>query len=289
MATRAITLIHRRYVPAPPLNAFIDHLYYLDGTITRRHAQILPLPILDFKINLGNPLILYPAEMGTGTGAELRESWSVGIYTVPHHVDWPTAMRLYGVRVKAGGAFPLFQLPLSNLHNQVVCLDGIWGNRVWDIRHQLATAPTIHAGFQLLERFLLDRLQDAPHGLDLVQYAIQQITRHQGILSIRALSDHIGISQNHLATLFKRLVGIPPKDFARLTRFEFALRTFEAMAWQVTDLGDMAHRLGYYDQSHFNKDFVAYSGYCPTDLIAQRRATIEQNMALQSLRDVPID
>ncbi len=60
---------------------------------------------------------------------------------------------------------------------------------------------------------------EPPHGLDIVQYAIAEIAQRHGELSIRALSDHIGISQNHLGTQFKRLVGIPPKEMARFYRF----------------------------------------------------------------------
>jgi AraC-like DNA-binding protein len=288
MATPVRNMIHRRYVPRRPLNTIIDYLYYLDGAMTRRHTRILPLPVLDFKINLGGPIKMYEAEAGRDRETELRDSWSVGIYTVPHHIEWPTDVRLYGVRVKAGGAFPLLQLPLSDLHNQVAFLDGLWGAGVGEIREQLATAPTIDAGFLLLERFLLDRLRDAPHGLDIVQYAVRQITRTHGAISIRDLSDRIGISQNHLGTLFKRLVGIPAKDFARLVRFEYTLRTFDALFWQVTDLGEMAHRLGYYDQSHFNKDFMAYTGYSPTDLLV-RRATVENHPVPHSLNVVPTD
>ncbi len=257
--------------------------------MTQQHSRILPLPILDFKINLGEPIKMYETEIGRDRETELQESWWVGIYTVPHQVDWLTDVRFYGARVKASGAFPLLKLPLSDLHNEVVGLDCIWGKGVGEIREQLATAPTIGAGFRLLEQFLFNGLYDAPHGLDIVQYAVQHISRQQGALSIRALSDHIGISQNHLGTLFKRIVGIPPKDFARLVRFESVLQTFDALSWEAVDLGDMAHQFGYYDQSHFNKDVMAYTGASPTDLLARRRDNFCNSIAPHSLRDVRID
>lgn len=82
-------------------------------------------------------------------------------------------------------------------------------------------ASTVKAGFALLEQLLFARLAEAPHGLYVVQYAIAEIDRHHGTLSIRALSDQIGISPNHLGTQFKRLVGIPPKEVARFYRFAY--------------------------------------------------------------------
>jgi methylphosphotriester-DNA--protein-cysteine methyltransferase len=52
-----------------------------------------------------------------------------------------------------------------------------------------------------------------------VQHALGEITRHRGVLSIRKLSEQLGISQNHLNAQFKRTIGISPKEFARLSRF----------------------------------------------------------------------
>jgi len=74
------------------------------------------------------------------------------------------------------------------------------------------------------------------------------------VLSIRALSDQMGLSQNHLGTQFKRLVGGTPKELARLTRFEWTLRSIDPT--QPVDWTRVAHQSHYYDQSHFNKDFV---------------------------------
>ncbi len=68
--------------------------------------------------------------------------------------------------------FKLFRFPLSELNGQVVPLDALWGRHASEIRERFHAAPTIEAGFHLLEQLLLARLGERPYGMDVVQYAM---------------------------------------------------------------------------------------------------------------------
>jgi len=132
------------------------------------------------------------------------------------------------------------------------------------------------------------RFCEAPHSLNIVQFAVLEIAQHDGALSIRALSDQIGFSQNHLGNQFKRFVGIPPKEVARFYRFANVLRSLDSM--QSVDLTRLAHQTQFYDQSHFNKDFVAFTGYNPTEYIQLRRRVEAENPEhARVLSNLPID
>src|SRR5262249_28858708 len=199
------------HVPAPPLNAYIDDLYYLDGATPYPRQKVLPHPSLNLMVNLADAFAVsdsnHPQPFVT-----CSESWWVGLWTTYHVVDWPPNVQFYGVHFKPGGVYPFLQFPLSELHNQVVPAETIWGPFAAELRERLQAAPTIQAGLALLERLLLARLGEAPHGLKVVQFGVTEIARLHGAVSIRALSDQIGISQNHLLTQFQRMVGIPPKE-----------------------------------------------------------------------------
>lgn len=279
------TYIH--HIPSPPLNTYIDDLYYWDGPAPYLRMKVLPMPSLHLMVNFGHAFQVYEPDR-----AELfttcTESWAVGLWSTYHVVNWPQNVRFFGVHFKAGGGYPFLRQPLSELHNQVVSLDAIWGHFAAEVRERLYAAPTIQAGFALLERLLFARLCEAPYGLDVVQYAIAEIARQHGSLSVRALSDHIGISQNHLGTLFKRMVGIPPKVLARLHRFSLIHRSIDPT--EPVDWTRIAHQAGYYDQSHFNKDFVKYTGHSPTDYLRRRcRLQAENPEQAQSLGQLPIE
>lgn len=258
-------------IPSPPLNRYIERLIYMEGWMPPDPEKIPPTPALNLQINLGDAFHMYHSDSAT-SAVSLSESWLGGLYGVHHNVDWPSYLRLYGVRFKPNGAHPFLSFPLSEVYNQVVPLDTVWRRWASEIREQLHAAPSIEAGLILFERWLHARLRETPKTTDeqnVVEYAIAAMRQKHGTLSIQRLSVQIGISQNHLGTLFKRLVGTSAKELARLYRFERVLRTVAHT--HPVDWTQIAHRCGYYDSSHLNKDFVTFTGDNPTAYLSLHR------------------
>ena len=262
------------HVPSPPLNFYINRFYYPDGSILAPREKILPLPALDLKINFGGAFRVYRADH-TEPFAALTESWVLGIWSTSHIVNWPLDMQYIGVSFKPGRAYLFLQIPLSELQNRVVSLDAIWGEFAAEIRERLYLAPTIQARFALLEELLLARLSEAPQGLKAVQYAVREIARVHGVLSIRELSHRMGMSQKHLITQFQQMVGCTPKELARLYRFAQVLDSIDPT--QPIDWTLVAHQFCYHDQPHFIRDFKQFSGHTPTDYLRLRRQMHAEN------------
>lgn len=261
-------------IPAPPLKAYIEDLYYLAGPSPYPRLKVSPDAMLHLMVNLGQPFEVYAPDQTTPF-ATCSESWWIGLWSQYWIVDWPQPVQFYGVHFKPAGVYPFLRLPLSELHNQVVPVDAIWGQFAAEIRERLYAAPTVQAGLALLERLLLARLVEPPPGLDVVQYAIAQLARRHGALSIQALSDQIGISQNHLLTQFKRMVGVSPKELARFYRFAHIVYSLDPS--REVDWGRIVHQSCFYDLSHLNKDFVEFTGHNPTDYLRLRRRFHDEN------------
>lgn len=275
------------YIPSPPLNAYINDLYYLDGPASYPRQKVLPVASSNLMINLGEPFDVYKPDQAEPF-ITCTNSWWVGVWSTYHSVDWPQSVRCFGIHFKPDGAYPFLQFPLSEINGEVVPLDAIWGHFAGEIRERLLAAPSVEDGFALLEQLLLDRLSEVPQGLNVVHYAITEISHYHGALSIRALSDQIGISQNHLGNQFKRFVGVPPKEVARFYRFANALYLINST--YLLDLTSIAHQSQFYDQSHFNKDFVAFTGHSPSDYLQLRRRVETENPEhARTLNNLPID
>jgi AraC-like DNA-binding protein len=274
------------YIPSPPLNDYIDYFYYPKDSGPYPRERILPLPALDLKINLGGSLRLIDVDHSEPL-ATLSESWVVGLWNTYHNVEWPEDMRQFGVSFKPGGAYPFVGFPLSELHNQVVPLDAIWRNFAGEIRERLYNAPTLQARFALLEQLFLAHLHDTPYGLKAVQYAVAKIAQQHGLLSIRFLSDCMGMSQKHLITQFKQMVGCTPKELARLYRFARILEGIDPS--QPVDWTLVAHQFCYHDQSHFIRDFKQFTGHTPSNYLRLRRQIYAENPErAEYLRLLPI-
>jgi AraC-like DNA-binding protein len=270
------------HLPSPPLNFYINRFYYLNDSVPFPREKILPLPAIDLKINFGGVFQVYDTDH-SGPFTTLTESWALGLWSTYHIVDWPLDLQYVGVSFKPGGAYPFLGLPLSELQNQIVPLDTIWGSLAVEIRERLYAAPTIQARFDLLEQLFLARLCDtacfakqnmvrcrgAPLGLKAVQYAMDEIARCHGALSIRELSERMGMSQKHLIVQFKQMVGFTPKELGRLYRFAGILASINLT--QPVDWTLVAHQFRYYDQAHFIREFKEFTGHTPTDYVRLRR------------------
>ena len=272
--------------PASPLDRYIICLWYTDLRVPYRWEKILPTGALELIVNFGAPFRLYDRDDLTRYTLQ-TESWLVGLHTT-YLINEPVAeTHMIGVRFRPGGAAAFFRLPASELHNQVIPADALWGGFVAEAREQLYATPTVAARFALLERLLLTRLLDAPRGLDMVQFAVDSIADRSGTLAIATLSERIGVSQKHLDAQFRQLVGVSPKTLARVYRFQHVLQNIDPA--RHVDWAAVAHAGLYYDQSHFNKDFAAFTGFSPTEYLRLRRQAFGDALARgEDVQFVPI-
>jgi methylphosphotriester-DNA--protein-cysteine methyltransferase len=98
----------------------------------------------------------------------------------------------------------------------------------------------------------------------LILRAVQKIKRANGDLRIKDLVTSLSISQDAFEKRFNRAIGASPKQFAKIVRFRNLIKTYP----QAKNLTDVALRAGYFDQSHFIKDFTAFTGTTPKDFFS---------------------
>jgi len=102
-----------------------------------------------------------------------------------------------------------------------------------------------------------------------VAWAWRRLVATNGAVGIGTLLDELGCSRRHLAARFREDIGITPKAFGRLVRFELAT---ERLRHTGEELGVIAVEVGYYDQAHFNRDVKQFAGVAPGTLMRERHA-----------------
>jgi AraC-like DNA-binding protein len=121
----------------------------------------------------------------------------------------------------------------------------------------------------LLEDWLRTRIAAARPASPDVAWAWRRIVASSGAIPIATLLDELGCSSRHLSARFGEHVGMTPKAFARMVRFERAVQRLRS---SDDELGVIAVDCGYYDQAHFNRDVRAFAGVAPGALLVERHA-----------------
>ena len=101
-----------------------------------------------------------------------------------------------------------------------------------------------------------------------MEHAWWRLVSTHGAASVEALAAEVGWSRRHLFARFREQTGLPPKVFARILRFQRAATLMAAA--EGPSLCEIALDCGYYDQAHLNRDFRAFAGRTPTELMAAR-------------------
>jgi AraC-like DNA-binding protein len=144
-------------------------------------------------------------------------------------------------------------------------------------QEKLADCSTLEERVSITNRFLLPYAV-AAGALDGVSTAANQILRVAGSTCIPILADRTGLSLRQFERRFLQQVGMSPKLFARIARFEAALdrmARFPSGSWT-----EVAQRLGYYDQMHMVHEFAGFTGETPTNTLRGLELIFQQQMTL---------
>jgi AraC-like DNA-binding protein len=272
------------HTPAPPLNAFGDYLWLLSDAPAHDRERIIASGTVELVINLrADEFRIYntaqPQRHRRFSGAMVS-----GAYAAPFVTDTLQHASIIGVHFKPGGAFPFFRLPIDELADQHVDLRELWPGSsmsaidVAELRERLCVAATASEQFALLEAALAARLvrARAQHPAVAVALAALPATATEAGVSVREVARRIGLSQRRLIERFSAEVGMTPKLFARVRRFQRVIALLRDAA-ASPDWARLALTCNYYDQSHLIRDFRAFGGVTPGEYLRQGSPLVKEN------------
>jgi len=158
----------------------------------------------------------------------------------------------------------LFGINASRLAPGWVDLHEFWHE---DLTSQLMEARNGQEQMTLLSDFLVAKFKQEYPRDPLVEESLRLIHTHSGTLHVRDLLDALAISERQFERRFTQAVGLPPQVYLRVKRFNESIRLIKTK--RFARLTDVAAALNFTDQSHFIRDFKAFSGMTPTSLAQQ--------------------
>lgn len=180
-------------------------------------------------------------------------------------VSFNNKLEYFGIRFLPGCFRYFFPLPLKEVANKMVPCQDIWGNRLEVFEARLFSAHSTKERIDITETFLLQQFVANNKRPDTRLLALlEKIYQQHGHISIENASSTHDISPRQLRRLFGQHIGVTPKTFARIVRFQSVLRAM--MHEPKANWGKICFDFGYYDQSHFIHEFKDFFGSPPTSV-----------------------
>ena len=257
-----------RYIPRSRLRDCVELLWLRDNSEPahqEKREAILPDGRPHLVINLSEDAVRVFPNVQDASCDTLDGTVFCGAHSSPYAI-LPTASVVMGVHFRAGGAYPLFAMQ-EELRNLRIPLAELCGKAAGELREQLLAAPSTAARFAVLEKFLLARMQSSRVLHRAVAHALRSFTGAES-MSVNDLLRETGLSRRYFSRVFSEQVGLTPKLFQRVQRFQRimeACATRSELGWTTTAL-----EAGYYDQAHFIHDFRAFCSVTPSEYLAAR-------------------
>jgi len=243
---------YHAFLPAFPLQPYIDRYWILTSfSVKSEVITLLPDGGVTLVLNLGDNILSKHFKEVIG-----NESISM----VGTMLRWDEQVlqgesKLLGIQFKPGAFTHFYKYEsMDKTANQ---LHEFSRSLFPDLK------KTVKQFVSYLDRFYLERLSPPKQSL---MGIIADIEQHGGQLKIPALAKRHFITERHLERHFTQQIGVSPKEFINLTRFQHTFRKIQ-QSQHRRSLSEIAWECGYYDHAHLTNDFKRYTGTAPSNLI----------------------
>ncbi len=254
----------RQFSPRPELARYVEWAWTVawdlpTGEVQR--AEVVPHPAVSVTVELGDD----PARHGEPLPAFLVHGVSVRRF----QVELTGRGSATGVRFRPGGFAALTRTDAVLTRGRVLRLEDVLGPRVLIALERAVAADDPEGRVAAVEDLLVEHLPEPDPAYDDLLEIAARIVSDPALLTVRQVAEAVGRSERSLQRLFRRFVGLGPKWILARARLHDAVSLLDD-GWDH-GLATLAASLGWYDQSHFTRDFTALVGVTPSTYLDQRR------------------
>jgi AraC-like DNA-binding protein len=262
-------MYYQEIIPDGRLKRYVKCYYsYVSDSAVAFEDTVFPSGSMEIIFNLGSG----HWQIASGNG---QTTDSIAFQNTPPIELWgqitqPLPIRsvgrntMLGIRFLPHGAALFLNEEASGFNNQVVDYRDIAGNKATILHGRLLETKTQHEQIALIDAFLLDNFGRPKKGFDklsMVDDVMRELRRPEVEDNIENIAARYGISARYLQKLFLQYTGLTPKLYSKINRFQHSLRLVTKKEASLTSI---AYDSGYFDQSHFIREFKAFTGFTPS-------------------------
>lgn len=202
-----------------------------------------------------------------------------GIYNVPINRYGGHDFLAIRVVFQPTALFRLTGMPLTELTNTFVDAEAIWTGKIRKVSEQIEGSDSLEDVLSSIESFLIQLMTSVRKNLQAIDKTSQSLLQRQGNFSLDQLADQSCLSIRQFIRNFEERIGVSPKQFARIVRFDKAYRMHNM--YPLLDWFSIAIDCGYYDYQHFAKDCKDFTFLNPNAFSRLDQNAPERHFGLQ--------
>lgn len=256
--------------PAPALASLVAQFWSITASGGAQLPDYLPGTGAEILLNLADDTELLqtmPDPSGEPVHTRLKAGESVCICPRTTRLKIRSAgeVRLFSIRFRSAGFFSLFRIPLHLVCDRVIPTEELGIS----LPCALHNDSHIHS-HEMLARQLqhwLGTLHRSDVHTTALSHAVDQLYYCHRTLSVRDIQQATALSERSFQRHIKQITGVSAKYFTRTARFQATLKHLLQSPLSATAYTDTLLTQGYYDQSHFIRDFRHFTGASPGEYL----------------------
>ncbi len=252
---------YNEFEPTPALKKYIKCHYIIETDVPYFADHAFATGCMEIMFNMGSGSWQVNQNGGFTTTPPI-ELWGQIIQPMPFRVAGKGNM--LGVRFLPQGAFVFLNENLSALNNRITDYRALAGPAIEQLHQQLLETPLLSHRIALVEKYLLKKLdafEKKRHHLPVIQSVITDLASSDHDEGMHRIAGRYGFTSRYLQKLFLQHTGLTPKLYQKIDRFQKSLVLIGKGTHSLTSI---AYECGYFDQSHFNRDFRFFTGINPS-------------------------
>lgn len=256
---------YKTFLPSPSLASFVKCFWTLESPSHKsvERQKIVPDGCMEMIFHYGD---LFYQFVESERYIIQPRAFVFGQITKTLEIAPSGKTGIIAVRFFPEGFIPFGTIEIRDMDNRAVSLEELYGEKGLSLQNEVFASATTEARIKKIESFLLSRLTSMEGVNALAKYAVNLLLESKGQITINSLAEQLQINRRQLERKFSSLIGLSPKQLAKIIRLQSVLRVMTQKTF--TSLTSLAHEGGYFDQAHFIKDFKEITGYSPKQFYA---------------------
>ncbi|HXS35566.1 MAG TPA: AraC family transcriptional regulator [Flavipsychrobacter sp.] len=261
---------YKEYKPCKHLSLYVECYWsaYSDKPPFREKESLIPDGTIELMFNFGEDY----SQIKDEQKSVVKGSHIIGIRRQSLVISQTGKQNFFCIRFKLGGTYPFFKIPVHLFANDFYTLQDLFGNEFRELEEQLFDALDNTTRVAITEKYLLRKLRHLSGEYSMVSKCIHEI-RNSATSNIKELSVQYNTNYKTLERRFNNIMGLTPAELIKINRFNNAVLLMYSCRFD--SLTNIAYECGYYDQSHFIREFRQLTNFSPKEFLKEQFTIVQ--------------